>query len=64
MKTLYHPNSRDLSIEVADADVDAYVAQGWRKTPKNFDKVDAQPDPTTATANSSASGEDKKKEVI
>jgi len=61
VRTLYHPNMRDTSLDVADDAVAAYTAQGWRKTPKNFDAAPA--DSTTTSTRSSASGEDNTKEV-
>jgi hypothetical protein len=30
--TVYHPTIRDVSSEVAKADVDRWVEQGWKKT--------------------------------
>ena len=63
MKTLYHPNMRDTSIEVEDDKVDSYTAQGWRKTPRPAKKETApKPAPATNT-NGPASGEDTDKEV-
>ncbi len=32
MRRLYHPTMPDTSVEVADADVDSWTEQGWRKT--------------------------------
>lgn len=34
MKRMYHPNIRDLAIEVEDDAVEAHAEQGWRKTPR------------------------------
>lgn len=62
MKTLYHPNSRDLAIEVADEAVDAYVAQGWRKTKRPDKDAPAATPKNTTTTTPPLSGEDNKKE--
>lgn len=39
MPTLYHPTIPDISTEVADEAVEAWVEQGWRKSEPKAAKV-------------------------
>lgn len=66
MRTLYHPNMRDTAIEVDDDRVKAYVAQGWRKTPRPKQKDVAPASEPASDDNTDSldhSGEDNTEEV-
>ena len=52
MKTLFHPNMRDTSIQVEDKAVPAYVAQGWRKTDPSKKRPARTTTPTVETNDS------------
>lgn len=51
-RTLYHPHMKETSVEVPEAEVSAWTAQGWRKTRPSF---------TTDT--STTTGEENTKEA-